>query len=282
MAELIRDEKIERRLTHRLCIELQANYRLQPEGSYRQVCAKNLSTEGMALLLPEIVPTKAKLDLELHMPNGLTPFHVTGEVVWQSDNIMHTQSNYFLTGIHFTSVAPDHLNLLRGFLSTENAVRIQQGTERWRFPDKNFVYYKQVTLKHTNLEGNTYFDNYLTWHGDAREALLLSHPDIEGFFKNYQHIKMITHSVYQKFIRDSLFGDVIRIEVTSTKMRHCSFVFIYRFYNSRDNKLLGEGWQKICFSDFKTGRLVPIPQHILDLIEPIQERIGGNFFNQRC
>lgn len=280
MAELIRDEKIERRLTHRSCIELQVNYRLQPEGSYRQVCAKNLSTEGMALLLPEIVPAKARLDLELHIPNGLTPFHVTGEVMWQSDSILHTQSNYFLTGIRFTNTPSDHRNLLGGFLTTDNS--FLQGRNPWRFPDKKFVYYKQVTLKHTNLEGNTYFDNYLTWQGDAREALLLSHPDIEGFFKNYQYIKMITHSVYQKFIRDSLFGDLIRIEVTSTKVRHCSFVFIYRFYNSRDNKLLGEGWQKICFSDFKTGRLVPTPQHILDLIEPIQERIRESFFNQRC
>ena len=161
--------------------------------------------------------------------------------------------------------------------------QLKQETERWRFPEKKFVCHKQITLKQTNMEGNTYFDNYLTWHGDAREALLLSHPDIENFLKNERHVKMITHSLYQKFIQDSFFGDVIRIEVTSTKVKHCSFVFIYRFYNSRNDNLIGEGWQKICFAHFETSKLILIPQVILDLIEPLQEeKVKVDLLNPRC
>jgi len=167
-------------------------------------------------------------------------------------------------------------------ISPRRSQQIQPAGKRWRFPDKKFVHQKQVTLKHTNAEGNTYYDNYLTWHGEAREALLLSHPNVEEFLRDYRHVKMITHSIYQKFVRDSFFGDVIRIEVTSAKVKHCSFVLVYRFFNAKSGVLLGEGWQKICFADIPTARLTTVPPHILDLIEPLQEEVKESFFSQRC
>jgi enediyne core biosynthesis thioesterase len=142
---------------------------------------------------------------------------------------------------------------------------------KWKLPYKKFVYEKPIVLKYTNLLGNTYYDNFITWQGEARELLLLTHPDIATFFKDMQRVKMITHSTHHLFKKEAFFGDVIRIEVTTREIKHCSFVMIFRFFNNKTNELLGEGWQKICFSNNQTERLCNIPQAILDLIEPIKE-----------
>jgi len=122
------------------------------------------------------------------------------------------------------------------------------------------------------VEGNTYYDNYVAWHGEAREALLLTHPNVRDFLKSKTPVKMITHSLHQRYIRDTFFGDIVRIEVTSREIKQCSFVMVFRYYNKRTNTLIGEGWQKICFANPITGKICRVPKLILDLIEPIEER----------
>ncbi len=141
----------------------------------------------------------------------------------------------------------------------------------WKFPHKQFVYQKSIVLKHTNVEGNTYFDNFVSWQGEARELLLVSHPDIATFLKNMKSVKMITHSLHHVFKGEAFFGDLIRIVVTTRNIKFCSFIMMFRFYNHLNNKFLGEGWQKICFAEGQSQRLCRIPRVILDLIEPIKE-----------
>lgn len=143
---------------------------------------------------------------------------------------------------------------------------------RWKFPGSKFVMEKAVLLKNTNLMGNTYYDNYITWQGEARESLLLSHPNIKEFLQGSQHIKMVTHSVYQRFVAETTFGDIVRIETTAREVKKCSFIIVFRYFNKATDVALGEGWQKICFIDLKTGRLTQVPQLIFDLIEPLQEK----------
>lgn len=142
---------------------------------------------------------------------------------------------------------------------------------KWKFPNKKFISEKIVLLKETNLMGNTYFANYVFWQGEAREKLLLCHPCVGEWMENNKHIKMITHSTYHRFLSETTFGDVVRIEFTTREIKKCSFIAIFRFFNAKTNLILGEGWQRICFSDVHTGKLCPIPQLTLDLIEPIKE-----------
>lgn len=142
---------------------------------------------------------------------------------------------------------------------------------KWKFTELKFSFTKIILLKQTNIMGNTYYDNYLSWQGEARERLLLCHPDLGQWLQDNKHIKMITHSIYHRFLAETTFGDMVRIEATTREIKKCSFVMVFRFFNHRTEAVLGEGWQTICFSDFRSGKLCPIPRLILDLIEPINK-----------
>jgi acyl-CoA thioesterase FadM len=143
---------------------------------------------------------------------------------------------------------------------------------KWKFPHRQFAFEKLVTLKNTNVTGNTYYDNYLSWQGEARERLLLCHPAVGEWLKQNQHLKMITHTVYHRFIAESFFGDEVRIEAVAGDIKKCSFVMCFEYFNVRTKTKLGEGWQRICFFDLHAGKPCLIPQLILDLIEPIFEK----------
>lgn len=142
---------------------------------------------------------------------------------------------------------------------------------KWKFPDKKFVYEKTVLLKQTNLMGNTYFSNYIEWQGEAREKLLLSHPAAREFLKENPSLKLITHSLFHRFVQDAFFGSSIKIEVTAKEILDYSLVIVFRYFDRERNSLIGEGWQKICFSDIHLNQICPVPQIILDLAQPIRE-----------
>ena len=138
-----------------------------------------------------------------------------------------------------------------------------------KYDPKEFVYEKLVTLKDTNMEGNVYFANYLAWQGETREALLLSHPNIQEELKKYSFVKMITHSAYQRFVQDSYLGYLLQIKMTCREIKRCSFVLVFKFFNKLTGAFIGEGWQRIAFADFRTGKICPIPPHLLDCVMPI-------------
>ncbi|MDP3921716.1 MAG: response regulator [Candidatus Omnitrophota bacterium] len=142
---------------------------------------------------------------------------------------------------------------------------------RWQFPAREFIFEKLITLKETNMEQNVYFANYVVWQGEAREVFLLSHPHFEDEFKKNSQIKMITHSVYHSFQHESFFGDFVQIKITTREIKRCSFVLVFKFFNKKTSAFLGQGWQRIAFSDLKTGKICQIPHYILDLATPVLE-----------
>ena len=151
-------------------------------------------------------------------------------------------------------------------------------TGRWQYPNEEFIYEKLVTLKDTNMEGNVYFANYLAWQGEVREAALLSHPNFQEEFKKYQFVKMITHSAYQRFVQDAYFGYLLQIKMTSREIKKCSFVLVYKYFNKITEAFIGEGWQRIAFSDLRSGKICPIPPHVLDFVIPLCEDDSSNMF----
>lgn len=144
---------------------------------------------------------------------------------------------------------------------------------KWKYPHDRFTYVRPVLLKQTNLTGNTYFANYIEWQGECRESFLLSHPGFSQWSRFNQHIKMITHSINHRYISETTFGDVLRIELTTREIRLTSLIMRFDFYRSAGGELLGQGWQKVCFMNIDTGKLCPVPKLILDLAEPVQETV---------
>lgn len=140
---------------------------------------------------------------------------------------------------------------------------------RWQFPNKEFLYEKLVTLKDTNMEGNVYFANYFAWQGEAREVLLLSHPNFAEEAKKFSHVKLVTHSAYQRFIHESYLGDIIQVKMNSREAKKCSFVLYFKFFNKKNELFLGEGWQRIATVDVRSGKICQVPPHLLDLVLPI-------------
>lgn len=138
-------------------------------------------------------------------------------------------------------------------------------------PNKYFSIEKTVFLEDTNMMGNTYFANYVAWQGEARETLLLSHPNIAAEMKASQHIRMITHSVYHRFMEETTFGDRVEIRVTCKELKRCSFVLMFRYYNKKTNSFIGEGWQRITFLDQTRKTLCKIPNFVRELVAPIEE-----------
>lgn len=134
-----------------------------------------------------------------------------------------------------------------------------------------FIYEKRIFLKETNLMGNTYFANYVLWEGEAREAALMSHPKFREEMAKNQHIKMITHSVYHRFIQETTFGDHIQIKVNTREIKKCSFVLVFRHYNKETGSILGEGWQRVAFADITTGSFCSIPNFLKELALSIRE-----------
>lgn len=244
-----------------------------------KVLCRNISNSGTSLLTPKVIPLGTRCQLKIPDQGTTAPHFVKAEVVWQGKRrveelgfsgypigLRFLQSNGFKASELLLTIETNKREI--NDPTTDNKVKGKQS--RWQFPANKYIYEKRIFLKHTNVEGNTYYDNYISWQGEAREALLLSHPEVGEFLKPENFVKMITHTVHQRYIQDTFFGDAVRIEVTSRDIKHCSFVMVFRYYK-QTNQMIGEGWQKICFADLKLGKICRIPETILDLIKPIEE-----------
>lgn len=140
-----------------------------------------------------------------------------------------------------------------------------------QLPGKYFSIEKKILLKETNLMGNTYFANYILWQGEARESGMMAHPNFAEEMQKNQHIRMITHSLYHRFVQETTFGDIVEIRMTAREIKHCSFVLVFRYYNKRTNAFLGDGWQRVTFADSRTGSISIIPNFIRELVTALQE-----------
>ena len=154
-------------------------------------------------------------------------------------------------------------------MSTEKVNSTAIGS--WKYPHKIFAYEKVITFKQTNVMGNTYFSNYVEWQGEAREMLLLQHPEASNFLTQNQHIFLVTHSLSHRFVTNTFFGDRVRVEVTTKNILDYSLMMVFRYRHAGNNSLIGEGWQKVCFLDRRTNAPCKVPQLFLDLAVPIQE-----------
>ena len=156
----------------------------------------------------------------------------------------------------------------------KNALKIEELKSKnapVQFAHKYFSMEKKILLKETNLMGNTYFANYILWQGEARELGMMAHPNFAEEMKKNQHIKMITHSLYHRFVQETTFGDIVEIRMTAREIKHCSFVLVFRYYNKRTNAFLGDGWQRVTFADSRTGSISVIPDFVRELVMALQE-----------
>lgn len=129
----------------------------------------------------------------------------------------------------------------------------------------SFHFEKIILLKDTNLTGNTYFANFALWQGEFRELILLSHPSYQEESKKNSYIKMITHSIYHRFLHEVTFSDILSIRVNTREIKQTSLILVFRYFLKANNVYVGEGWQRLAFVDGRTHRPCHIPSFIYDL-----------------
>ena len=135
-----------------------------------------------------------------------------------------------------------------------------------RFPVK-------VYLGDTNMEGNTYWENFCKWLGNAREELLLTIlsqiepskavPDYVKLFKEGR-LPIGTHETNLKNHHSVFFGDIVDVEVRIAEVKLTSVKLSFDFIN--DGKKIAEAWQEVFFMD-ANGKPVKIPKEILSIAE---------------
>lgn len=141
--------------------------------------------------------------------------------------------------------------------------------------DGAFWFEKVILLKDTNLMGNVYFANFALWQGELRELILLSHPHFKEEMAKMPDLKMITHSMYHRFLHEVTFGDTLTIRVNSREIKKTSLILVFRYFLKQNNKIsVGEGWQRIAFADLKTGNPCYIPGFIRELAEAMEEKVS--------
>ena len=138
--------------------------------------------------------------------------------------------------------------------------------------DGVFWFEKVILFKDTNLMGNVYFSNFALWQGELRELILLSHPFFKEEMDKIPNLKMITHSVYHRFLHEVTFGDTLIIKVNCREIKRTSLILIFRYFLKGNDKVkVGEEWKRLAFADAKTNRHCHIPGFIADLAYSMAE-----------
>ncbi len=98
---------------------------LEKAGNIYHAFSQDISGEGICLQVPEIMPEKSRVNLEIEIPDK-RPIAVKGEVVWVSEvkRDSSVSERIFKIGVRFLKIDTKDKELLNGFLNqiTENDV----------------------------------------------------------------------------------------------------------------------------------------------------------------
>lgn len=127
-----------------------------------------------------------------------------------------------------------------------------------------------ITLKDTNVFGNVYFSNFIEFQGVIREKFLLATvPDLHDLLTR-TCIRLVTIDTYNKYIRNAYFGDVLRVELTTSSIRAASCKLNIVFKNKNTGALIGKGYQSFCVVK-ANGKVVRLPDELLGPLDFYQE-----------
>lgn len=126
-----------------------------------------------------------------------------------------------------------------------------------------FLFEVTVYLKDVNVFGTGYFSRYFDWQGMAREEYFMTVKGYEQIMA--AGVRMITKKAWVDYKNHSTVFDHIIMRIQSKNIKRCSFEMIFTYFHKDTGKLIASGGQILAFSDH-TGKLIPIPKQILDVI----------------
>ena len=106
----------EKRRFIRFEIALKVNYTVQKDPKTEKTgVTKDVSAEGMQVLLEEKLEVGEKVELKIFIPEALNPVHMNGIVLWSREVNIGTKTSYCV-GIEFGMIEEDNKNTFLKFL----------------------------------------------------------------------------------------------------------------------------------------------------------------------
>ena len=127
-----------------------------------------------------------------------------------------------------------------------------------------------VTQGDITLYGNASFINYIRWYGIARDALLQwRNLGFQDSFKSYVESEVFFCNVQYK--RQAMLQDEIVIKVNSSNITKDSFTLLFTLIRKDDALLISLGKQEIRFKNFKTDKILNLPENLVqNVLRPIE------------
>jgi YbgC/YbaW family acyl-CoA thioester hydrolase len=252
-------------------MRIPVQYVCQDQGNTKgATLSKDISRDGLGLILTECLPVGAPLTLDLKLSESPSSTMAQGEVAWQYElqNSGGIHTTRFATGLHFTEISQDartqieHLVLdsLKQRSEDDNATISSLLERKSTLTQRQFTFPKRVFLKDTNAEGNVYFAHFFEWQGEAREEFFRQHvPDHAQLLQS--GIQLITVNAWITFKRFAYLFEEILIDVKTAHLKKFSLELVFTFIHKATGKVVAEGGQKLAFSD-PNGATLPIPASI--------------------
>lgn len=123
-----------------------------------------------------------------------------------------------------------------------------------------FEYRHTVGFAETNLVGNVYFTNYLSWQGRCRELFLLEHaPDVLAELQ--RGLALVTVRVSCDFLNELVAFDqvAVRMRLTAHTQNRATMSFEYWRLKDGGEELVARGEQQVAAMRRQGESMAPTP-----------------------
>jgi acyl-CoA thioester hydrolase len=125
----------------------------------------------------------------------------------------------------------------------------------------------RVRYGETDQMGYLYYGNYAQYYEVGRVEMLrslgLTYKEMESRYG----IMMPVMSLQMRFVRPALYDELLTITTTLRHLPTQTITFYVDIFNEK-KKLVNGGSVKLCFVEMATGKTVPPPQYLTDVLKP--------------
>lgn len=126
---------------------------------------------------------------------------------------------------------------------------------------------KRVRYGETDQMGYLYYGNYAQYYEIGRVEMLRSLGLTYKAMEDEYGIIMPVVSMQQRFVRPARYDELITIRTTLRQLPAKFIVFQMELFNEA-GKLVNGGTVKLCFVEAKSGKTVPVPEHLVAELRP--------------
>jgi acyl-CoA thioesterase FadM len=141
---------------------------------------------------------------------------------------------------------------------------------------ETFIHSLVVLIKHTQLFGDVYWNEFNSWVGEARELFFFRllgemEPD-QNPKKVFEGMGVVlnteSHSI--AYSSPAFFGDRMEVRINTSTFRSIAVTLQFEIFNLTTGKISARGKQQIVFTSAKTGRPCRIPDGLRRVAEGYQ------------